>query len=1338
MWSSLRKQADLVRSLTHDRLQAVTAHARELAKEVMTEGEGENEQQGQEVEDEIMHALTHNNHTTPNHHQHPSSSPQPSPSPSHRPLHSSPPLHPSTPLHTNGHAPAHFSYLPSPPQPHPPHVSISHHDDGEEKEVEIIDDPLPSPSHAPLPLFSPASASPSSVPPHSLRDSTPTTFFSTLPTASPQLSSVASSPSSSSRLRVELEEREGEVAGYREELALVRQQRRTMEDRHETQVLEYQALVRQQQEQIERLTAQPALHRSSSQHFDLPAQSPRAGGVADETHSREVEALQRKMEQAEASGKEEVAALTAVVEQLRAEKEAIVHSHSLAMRRSEEEHEQLLLSLQSQLQSIKTQLRESTERCRALEAQLTAAKSTGPAAPQPHDEEEDAREERLRQVRAEYESEIESLRRELMIASAKLSQSTPTASANSTSAPSAFSSSPALQAQVSSLLAAQAESASLISSLRESNSKLTAELKAAVSVREAMVAWRGEVQGVMAKWKKEREEREGRVRELKRRVRTLEKEREELVAGGEQERVRWGDAEVKVRREVEAREQERELSVQEERSALNQRIRELEADARRVWEEHAREREAVEAGGKREVEQREAEKSRLREELMTAQRDRELAERDAAVLEKQLSESRSEHEATSQLLEQARSHTLVTAMSQEDVAEDFGAERAALLRKVELHSQEAVEAKHEVERLVGVISDLEEQSQLRAEQELKLRAELQGKGEAMQALAQRVDDLTAQLQAVRQQPSTPTVVQVGSAGADGKVKELQSMLKQARDGYESLSRRFTEVQSECRVLMKKEEATNAAIAQLTQEVQRLKSAGNDDLTAQLSEAALQERLQQADFDLQNKAKEADDWERKYRQLLAEQTQALKVHAESKEKASAGVDEREEEVRSLRHQVQQLTLDASAMESLAQDLAGLQRASASWAKEKATMTKEVERLMAMVSAESEGRERELQQRERELEQLREKTEAGQHAVEQVEHLSRELSLLNANLQQVREQLLASQRQAKALNDENATLKKGMEETMHRLQRFHAEDEGQSIDRRLVVKMLVTFFEKGQRQEVLDLMYRILHFSDDDKRRVDLSRGVGGAAGLGGRLLSFASLLSPFDSEKARLPAKVEETSLADLWVDFLLKESSKGEDAGKPRGTGKIYEAMGSPAAATQANHSSNPYSTPQNWRSQLQPAPSAPLNAFTFSTPQVQPPREPVQPATSAAMRPAPVMTTSAAPHLVPNAVPISLPAHLRPPFPVPARGTPLPAFNFASHPVLQHPLPRMPVPGVPVSTAALRPLSPSAGVGGAAMVPPVAVSTMPGSHRFGNTSPVPMTPTLLSTPQPTPPFSQG
>jgi hypothetical protein len=217
--------------------------------------------------------------------------------------------------------------------------------------------------------------------------------------------------------------------------------------------------------------------------------------------------------------------------------------------------------------------------------------------------------------------------------------------------------------------------------------------------------------------------------------------------------------------------------------------------------------------------------------------------------------------------------------------------------------------------------------------------------------------------------------------------------------------------------------------------------------------------------------------------------------------------------------------------------------------------------------------------------------------------------------------------------------------------------------------------------------------------------------------IASLLSPFDAEKVKVPERVEDSSLADLWVDFLLKETGKEE--GRPKiGGGKIYESIASPAHS----QSTNSFSTPQPLsRQAVQPAPPV------YSTPQVSAAALPVQ-------APVPVYSTpqpQAAPALsvssgvgrpvVPlGAQPIALPAHLRPSFAVSSRHAPLPAFHLTNHPVLHHPLPRMTVPGLPVS-AGVRPASPVLGAGdGVAGMTPV-------NTRFGSTSPVPMTPTLLT-----------
>ncbi len=55
-----------------------------------------------------------------------------------------------------------------------------------------------------------------------------------------------------------------------------------------------------------------------------------------------------------------------------------------------------------------------------------------------------------------------------------------------------------------------------------------------------------------------------------------------------------------------------------------------------------------------------------------------------------------------------------------------------------------------------------------------------------------------------------------------------------------------------------------------------------------------------------------------------------------------------------------------------------------------------------------------------------------------------------------------------------LRRALNESMRRVESL--SDEGLvQVDRRIVVKLLVTFFEKGQSQEVLSLMARMLAFT-----------------------------------------------------------------------------------------------------------------------------------------------------------------------------------------------------------------------------------------------------------------------
>ncbi|KAK9145192.1 hypothetical protein Sjap_005095 [Stephania japonica] len=108
---------------------------------------------------------------------------------------------------------------------------------------------------------------------------------------------------------------------------------------------------------------------------------------------------------------------------------------------------------------------------------------------------------------------------------------------------------------------------------------------------------------------------------------------------------------------------------------------------------------------------------------------------------------------------------------------------------------------------------------------------------------------------------------------------------------------------------------------------------------------------------------------------------------------------------------------------------------------------------------------------------------------------------------------------------------------------SEENGQ----RIVIKLLVTYFQRGHKKEVLDLMVRMLGFSEEDKQRIGLAQqGVGkgvvrGVLGLPGRLVG--GILGGSSEASSHLHS--ENHSFADLWVDFLLKET---EERGKSEST----------------------------------------------------------------------------------------------------------------------------------------------------------------------------------------------
>eukprot|EP01026_Neomeris_dumetosa_P071569 TRINITY_DN7241_c0_g1_i2.p1 TRINITY_DN7241_c0_g1~~TRINITY_DN7241_c0_g1_i2.p1 ORF type:complete len:427 (-),score=79.61 TRINITY_DN7241_c0_g1_i2:228-1376(-) len=110
------------------------------------------------------------------------------------------------------------------------------------------------------------------------------------------------------------------------------------------------------------------------------------------------------------------------------------------------------------------------------------------------------------------------------------------------------------------------------------------------------------------------------------------------------------------------------------------------------------------------------------------------------------------------------------------------------------------------------------------------------------------------------------------------------------------------------------------------------------------------------------------------------------------------------------------------------------------------------------------------------------------------------------------------QVQQLSKECQHLRRALEESSKRINAINSS-QGAMVDRRIVAKLLTTYFERKQSREVMELMSKMLDFDDDQRKRVGLDkRGILGSL--------FGS-------------SRVERTlsdSFADQWADFLLQQT----------------------------------------------------------------------------------------------------------------------------------------------------------------------------------------------------------
>ncbi|CAO2175562.1 unnamed protein product [Urochloa humidicola] len=194
------------------------------------------------------------------------------------------------------------------------------------------------------------------------------------------------------------------------------------------------------------------------------------------------------------------------------------------------------------------------------------------------------------------------------------------------------------------------------------------------------------------------------------------------------------------------------------------------------------------------------------------------------------------------------------------------------------------------------------------------------------------------------------------------------------------------------------------------------------------------------------------------------------------------------------------------------------------------------------AESEAKERlggDLAVAREELSKLSESLKVANQTIEMSR---REKEDIAAKLAQAERMLADGKRSMQKLEDDNSRLRRALEQSMTTVNRMSLDSDN-SVDRRIVIKLLVTYFQRNHSKEVLELMVRMLGFSEEDKQRIGFAQNnagkgvVRGVLGLPGRLVG--GIVGGGSSSKST-QASQDSQSFADLWVDFLLKETEERE------------------------------------------------------------------------------------------------------------------------------------------------------------------------------------------------------
>ncbi|KAL0379455.1 UNVERIFIED_CONTAM: Golgin candidate 3 [Sesamum angustifolium] len=191
--------------------------------------------------------------------------------------------------------------------------------------------------------------------------------------------------------------------------------------------------------------------------------------------------------------------------------------------------------------------------------------------------------------------------------------------------------------------------------------------------------------------------------------------------------------------------------------------------------------------------------------------------------------------------------------------------------------------------------------------------------------------------------------------------------------------------------------------------------------------------------------------------------------------------------------------------------------------------------------------------------------AKEAHQEAEASKREKEEILDKLSQAERMLAEGKNRVKKLEEDNEKLRRALEQSMTRLNRMSVDSDF-LVDRRIVIKLLVTYFQRNHSKEVSalhrfsDLMFACWGSLMKTRQRIGLAQqGVGkgvvrGVLGLPGRLVGG---ILRSGSAEAHTAVASDSESFADKWVDFLLDyEQEKKESASATYSSSPDYSTTG--------------------------------------------------------------------------------------------------------------------------------------------------------------------------------------